>query len=113
MKKQVMKRLGSCIFAGLFVVVGLSCAMRAQAQSKDEQEIRALEAKFAMAFAAKDADGVMKFYVPGDELFVFDVGIPRQHVGWEDYKKDWKDFFAAFPGPIKFEMHDLSIVSAG
>ena len=48
--------------------------------------------KFAVAFAAKDVDAIMKFYVPGNELFVFDLGIPRQHVGWDDYKKDWQDF---------------------
>jgi uncharacterized protein (TIGR02246 family) len=108
-----MKRLAFCMLAGLFVAIGLSSAMRAQAQSKDGQEIRGLEAKFAMAFAAKDVDAIMKFYVPGDELFVFDVGLPRQHVGWEDYRKDWKDFIALFPGPIKFDMQDLHIVSDG
>jgi ketosteroid isomerase-like protein len=55
----------------------------------------------------------MKGYAPGSELFVFDVTPPRQHVGFESYKKDWEDFFAAFPGPVdKFEVQDLSIVTS-
>jgi len=108
-----MRRAALCVLAGLTVTAALGGAMRAQAQSKDEQEIRALEDRFAAAFNAKDLDAIMKVYEPGDELFVFDVGVPRQHVGWEDYKKDWKDFLAEFPGAMKFEMHDLSIVTDG
>jgi ketosteroid isomerase-like protein len=56
----------------------------------------------------------MKNYAPGSELFVFDVTPPRQYVGFDAYKKDFEDFFAAFPGPIdKFEVQDLSIVTGG
>jgi len=48
------------------------------------------------------------------ELFVFDVDPPRQHVGFDDYKKDWQAFLAAFPGPVdKFEVDDLHIVAGG
>jgi ketosteroid isomerase-like protein len=46
-------------------------------------------------------------------LFVFDVGAPRQHVGWDDYKKDWHDFLSMLPGPIKFTVSDLSVMSDG
>lgn len=53
----------------------------------------------------------MSFYVPGSELFVFDVTPPRQHVGWADYKKDWEDLFAAFPGPLHQELSDLSLTT--
>ncbi len=110
-----MRRIAFCVVAGLCALAGLSGCQRAQAQtqSKDEQEIRALEDKFAAAFNAKDTDAIMKYYVPGDELFVFDVGVPRQHVGWEDYKKDWQDFFNTFHGPIKFDISDISIKTDG
>jgi SnoaL-like protein len=50
-------------------------------------------------------------------------GFPRQRrtrrheelrVGFDAYKKDFEDFFAAFPGPVdKFEVQDLSIVTDG
>jgi uncharacterized protein (TIGR02246 family) len=108
-----MKRFAFCILAGMCATIGLGSATRAQAQSKDEQEIRALEDKFAAAFNAKDVDAIMKLYVPGNELFVFDLGVPRQHVGWDDYKKDWQDFLATAKGPVHFEIRDLTIVTDG
>jgi uncharacterized protein (TIGR02246 family) len=95
------------------VAVCLGAGLPARAQMKDEQEIRALEDRFAAAANAKDLDAIMKVYVPGNDLFVFDVGVPRQHVGWEDYKKDWHDFLAMIPGPIKFTVGDLSVMSDG
>jgi ketosteroid isomerase-like protein len=49
-------------------------------------------------------DAIMKGYVPGSELFVFDLGLPRQHAGWDAYKKDWQDFFDALQGPPKVEI---------
>jgi uncharacterized protein (TIGR02246 family) len=96
------------------IVAGcLGAGLPARAQMKDEQAIRALEDEFAAAANAKDLDAIMKVYVPGNDLFVFDVGVPRQHVGWEDYKKDWHDFLAMLPGPIKFTVSDLSVMSDG
>jgi ketosteroid isomerase-like protein len=50
--------------------------------------------------AAKDVPAIMKGYAPGSELFVFDVTPPRQYVGFEAYKKDWAEFFVAFPGSV-------------
>jgi uncharacterized protein (TIGR02246 family) len=108
-----MKNWVLCIIAGL-MVAGLYAAPRARSGSKDEQEIRALEDRFATAFRAKDVDAIMKGYAPGAELFVFDVVPPRQYVGFDNYKKDWQDFFSAFPGAVdKFEVQDLSIVTDG
>ena len=47
-------------------------------------------------------------------MFGFDVTPPRQYVGFDAYKKDFEDFFAAFPGPVdKFEVQHLSIVTEG
>jgi ketosteroid isomerase-like protein len=34
-------------------------------------------------------------------------------VGWDDYKKDWHDFLAMLPGPIKFTVSDLSVTTDG
>ena len=55
----------------------------------------------------------MKVYAPGPGLFVFDVSPPRQHVGWDDYKKDWQGFFANLPGAIKFSIADLDVTTVG
>jgi ketosteroid isomerase-like protein len=83
------------------------------AKSNDEAQIKALEQTFQEAFKAKDVDAIMKVYAPGDQLFVFDVVPPRQYVGSDAYKKDWEDTFAAFDGPVTFELTDLAITTDG
>jgi ketosteroid isomerase-like protein len=108
-----MRRLAFCMLAGLSVVTGFSEVMRAQAQSKDEQEIRTLETRFAMAFAAKDVDAIMKFYAPGDQLLVFDLITPREYAGWDAYKKDWQSTFAMMKGTPEFDTRDLSVTTDG
>ena len=108
-----MRRFVFGAIAAALVATCLSAGVPARAQTKDEQEIRALEDRFAAAASAKDLDAIMKAYVPGNDLFVFDLGVPRQHVGWEDYKKDWQDYLTLFKGPIKFTISDLSVMSDG
>lgn len=71
--------------------------------------IEALENRFAAGFNAKDLDAIMKCYVPDQSLFVFDVAPPRQYVGADAYRKDWKDFLATFKGAPKFEMSGLAV----
>jgi len=83
----------------------------AHAAAGDEAKIRALEAQFAAAVNAKDVGGVMKVYVPGKSLLVFDVVPPRQYVGAEAYRKDWEGFFAMLKGPLTFEISDLAIAA--
>jgi len=81
--------------------------------SDDKSSIEALETRFSEAFIAKDVNALMEAYAPGARLFVFDVSPPRQHVGWQDYKKDWQELFAAFPGPATFSISDLDITVIG
>ena len=107
MRNWILLILGAVLVTSLY-----AAAPQTSGANKDEQEIRALEERFAAAFRAKDVPGIMKNYVPGSELFVFDVVPPRQYVGFDAYKKDFEGFFAAFPGPVdKFEVQDLSIVT--
>ncbi len=96
----------------LVVLLSFSGLYRSFAQKSDEAEIRALHQRYVEAFNKKDVATIMSGYLPGKELFVFDVTPPRQHVGWEDYRKDWEDLFAAFPGPLHDEVQDLSITIA-
>lgn len=106
-----MRRFAFGVAMGLVIAGGWCSGL--QAQSKDEQQIRALEDRFAADFRAKDVDAIMKFYVPGNELFVFDVDPPRQHVGWDDYKKDWQDYFAGLKGPVQFDLSEVSVTTDG
>lgn len=89
------------------------CVLPAHSQSHDEKEIRALENRLVVAVDSKDVDAIMQGYAPGTELFVFDLGLPRQHTGWNDYKRDWEDFFKVVSGPIKLDIRDLSITAEG
>jgi ketosteroid isomerase-like protein len=77
--------------AGLGVWLVLSAPALA-AESKDEQAIRALQTRLAASVAARDLDAVMTNYAPGDELFVFDSDLPREHHGWAAFKDDWGNF---------------------
>ena len=108
-----MRRLVFCLIASALVAACLGAPLPARAQSNDEKAISALEDHFAAAVNAKDVDAIMKVYVPGNDLFVFDVSVPRQYVGWDAYKKDWRDFLALYRGPVKFTISDLSVMSDG
>jgi uncharacterized protein (TIGR02246 family) len=78
----------------------------------DKAQIEALERGFMAAFNARNADKIMSHYAR-DGLFVFDVVPPRQYAGWAAYKKDWQDFFAAYPGPVKASITDLAVTVVG
>lgn len=88
-------------------------AFHASASESDVAEIKALEANIAASASAKDADAVMKNFVPDETLVVFDVIPPRQYVGAESYKKDWQGFFGSFNGPVTFENSDMQVVADG
>ncbi|HEY5088649.1 MAG TPA: nuclear transport factor 2 family protein [Polyangia bacterium] len=83
----------------------------AMAAQNDDAQIRALEARFAKAVAAKDIGAVMKVYSP--HVFVFDVVPPRQYVGAVAYREDWKGLFAGFAGPVKMQISDLVVSTDG
>jgi uncharacterized protein (TIGR02246 family) len=78
----------------------------------ERAQIEALERSLNAGFEARNADKVMSYYAR-QGLFVFDVTPPREHVGWADYKKDFEDFFAAFPGPVSNKISEQSITVVG
>lgn len=100
-------------FVSVCALAALAAPSMATAKSSDDAQIRALEARFTHAFNAKDVDAIMKCYVTGDSLFVFDVAVPRQYVGAPAYRKDWSDFLATFDGPVKMELTDLDVSGDG
>jgi len=79
----------------------------------DEAAIRAIEDKFAAAFNAGDVDAMMKNYIPGKSLVVFDVVPPRQHLGADAYRKAWRGFFAHFKGKPKIAITGFVITVDG
>lgn len=92
---------------------GAAVGSRAQAQSNDAAAINALYQQFAAAFRHKDLNALMSVYVHDNTLFVFDLGTPREHVGWESYRADWKSFFDSIKGSPTFAVSELSITTSG
>ncbi len=82
-------------------------------KGSDEEQIKALEQRILDGAKAKDADAIMKNFVPDETLVVFDVIPPREYDGADAYKKDWEGFLGSFDGPITFELADLKVVSDG
>jgi uncharacterized protein (TIGR02246 family) len=83
------------------------------AANADKAAIQALEDTYNEGFNSKDVDKVMSVYVPGKELFVFDVVPPREYKGWEAYKKDFEELFSTFPGPMKNTISEQTIHVVG
>ncbi|HEY3786558.1 MAG TPA: nuclear transport factor 2 family protein [Steroidobacteraceae bacterium] len=113
---MISMRRSSWVALTAFALSGaatLACAADAPASKDGKAAIEALTQRFVEAFNAKDADSIMKLYAPGPQLFVFDVTPPREIVGWDNYRKDWQELFAASPGPLKFSVSDLVISTAG
>jgi ketosteroid isomerase-like protein len=46
-------------------------------------------------------------YAP--DLVSFDIVPQLQYVGADTYRQQWKEVFSSFPGPINYEIVDLSI----
>jgi uncharacterized protein (TIGR02246 family) len=101
-----------------FLAVALTAAGSAgvaarAASTNDAAAITALYKQFGVAFEHKDLAGIMAVYVPGDSLFVYDVGPPREHRGWNDYREDWKQLFAGFKDNPTFELIDFGMTIDG
>ena len=65
----------------------------------------------ARAVSAKDIDGVMSFYAPN--VVSFDVGPPLWYTGADHKRRAWEEMFAAYAGPISYEVNELSITARG
>ncbi|EFH82446.1 YybH family protein [Ktedonobacter racemifer] len=76
-------------------------------KKNDEAEIKRVIEGGVEALRAKNLDGVMSMYAP--ELVSFDIVPPLQYVGADAYRKHWGEALSSFPGPIDYEIVDLSI----
>src|SRR6202171_5448637 len=99
-----------------FSVLTLACVLllwmpKARTAANDKAEIRQLLDRWAKAFRARDLDGIMSIYEPGQALVSFDIVAPLQYVGFEAYKKDYQEFLEQFQGAVDVEYRDLNIVA--
>ncbi|MGC1379494.1 MAG: nuclear transport factor 2 family protein [Candidatus Baltobacteraceae bacterium] len=107
-----MKQTLCLAFALALAAVG-SSGLAVRASSNDAAAIAELYKQFGVAFMHKDLDGIMSVYAPGNGLFVFDVGPPRDHRGWNDYREDWKQLLAGFKDNPTFELIDFGVTVDG
>jgi len=80
-------------------------------QNSNETQIRALVEKWASAVRAKDMDGALANHT--DDIVMFDVPMPLQSKGMQEYKKTWELFFDHSPGgPGSFDVTELRIIAS-
>src|ERR1700719_1823201 len=99
-----------------FSVVTLGCALllwmpKARTAANNEAEIRRLLDRWAKAFHARDLDGIMSIYEPGDALVAYDIVAPLQYTGFKAYKKDYQEFLDQFEGPVEVTYPDVKILA--
>jgi ketosteroid isomerase-like protein len=73
----------------------------------DEADIRQRIHKLAEAIRVKDLEAVMPIYAP--DIVSFDIEPPLKHVGAAEKKGNWVKAFAAYEGPLGYEIRDLAI----
>jgi uncharacterized protein (TIGR02246 family) len=101
----------------LFVIASFAiCAHAETASSRktaqaNEAEVRQVIERWAKAFRARDLDGIMSVYAPGDVVIAYDLSPPLQYRGNAAYRKDYADFLAQYNGSIDFESRDVRIVA--
>jgi ketosteroid isomerase-like protein len=104
MLRITWRTIAASVLALVLVVI-----WRAEASADAHTSILALEAKFTDAVKAKDLDQIMSCYVNSDNLVVFDVIPPRQYIGWNAYKEDFRKFLAQCKDAPNLEISDLDI----
>lgn len=82
-------------------------AIEENKKNNDEAEIKKVIEVGVEGICAKDLDKVMTMYAP--ELVSFDIVPPLQYIGADTYRKHWGAAFSSIPGPINYEVTDLSI----
>ncbi len=63
------------------------------------------------AFRAKDLDAIMSLYAPN--IVSFDINPPLRYTGADSKRRAWKDAFAAYAGPVTYEVRELNITTHG
>jgi len=79
--------------------------------TSNENQIRELVENWAAAVRARDIEGAVAQHA--DDVVMFDVPLPLQSRGMEEYRKTWELFFANNRGgPGSFEVTDMRITAS-
>jgi ketosteroid isomerase-like protein len=96
-------------FAAALLLAGCFKQQTLDKSDKSALEIRQLLDRWTTAFEAKNLDGVMAYYAPGDRLDSYDVTPPLEYKGAAAYRKDYADFFKLFKGPLHIDERGVDI----
>ena len=79
--------------------------------TSDEHQIGELVENWAAAVRAKDLAGALAHHA--EDIVMFDVPLPLQSRGMDEYRKTWELFFANNRGgPGSFEVTDVRITAS-
>ena len=80
------------------------------ADTSNENHVRKLVENWAAAVRARDLEGAVAHHT--DDIVMFDVPLPLQSKGMQEYKKTWELFFDHSPGgPGSFDVTELRITA--
>jgi len=65
----------------------------------------------AKAIHTKDINGVMSLYA--SDIVSFDIDPPLRYIGADRKRRAWQEVFAAYSGPIAYEVRDLNVTTQG
>ena len=99
----------------LFASVGWNQTAKSEhgTVNTDEAQIKALLDRWAKAFGARDINGIMSNYAPGDAVVAYDLVPPLQYRGKDAYRKDYLEFLGQYDGPIRVEYRDMRVLTGG
>jgi ketosteroid isomerase-like protein len=89
----------------------ISRFVKSKEEAMAETLIRQRIEDLVKALNAKDIDGVMSLFAPN--LVSFDIVPPLRYVGADKKRRAWQEAFAAYPGPIAYEVHELNVTTHG
>ena len=108
-----MSAMSVRLFAAAIAIPAVATSSVATSANGDVMNIRALESRYAAALVARDLDGIMRSYTPGEDLFVFEAVPPRQFVGARAYRQHVQEFLVNFHAPFTYEVHEVVVTIAG
>jgi uncharacterized protein (TIGR02246 family) len=80
------------------------------AKATAQAEIRALMEDWLRAVRANNIEGIVSHYAP--DIVAFDAIAQLQFRGVGAYRKHWEACLSMCPGPMIFEIHELTITAA-
>lgn len=104
-------RLAATCGAATLFIAGLAWTGTQKEEGVAEAQIRQRVDDWTKAIRARDLDGVVSLYA--SDIASFDIVPPLRYVGTDNKRRAWEEAFAAYSGPIAYEIRELSVATHG